>query len=540
LVHIDNPDEQDRITHYLRSGHALSEAYYWIGLHESNDDGHWRWEWVGSADSTDAHYFNWKTSTGQPNDEPIGSSGSQDCAALSSNQNDRKWFDTDCYDNFAYYRGRRSYSIYPFCESGPIISIPGAENVSTTPAPELSDYQYPIRLVGGSTPNEGRLEIFYHGEWGTVCDDQFGDMDARVACRQMGYVTGEEIGIDDFGEGTGSILLDEVDCTISDKEIGLCDHNTWGHDDCSHSEDVGLRCEGEHQQDIPDGTFKLVGGADSFGRVEVYHNGEWGTVCDDEFGMNEAHMICKSLGFSGADDSHCCAEYGSGSKSIFLDDLDCGPPSSGASSLFDCSHRGWGVNNCDHSEDVAVTCTLDTYEETAQNKNASCFEEGIDYNGADLTGSTCLYGASDPQQCQDMCFGLEDCTHFTWVPSSETYDGRACCWVKGPGWTLEDAEGVVSGPRECPEDVSNFTITCEPGYLGTSSTGWFNDKNIDNVDLERCIALCQRETDFTCLSIDWERYTNDCKLSEKSKLTHPEGWPSRPDTDWEYCTVRLA
>ena len=59
--------------------------------------------------------------------------------------------------------------------------------------------------------------------------------------------------------------------------------------------------------------------------------------------------------FSGADSAHCCAAYGAGSKQIFIDDLSCPP---GAINLTQCTHRGWGINNCDHSEDAGVVCTL--------------------------------------------------------------------------------------------------------------------------------------------------------------------------------------
>jgi len=44
----------------------------------------------------------------------------------------------------------------------------------------------PIRLAGSSQPREGRLEVYYNGRWGTVCDDYFDRLDASVACAQLG------------------------------------------------------------------------------------------------------------------------------------------------------------------------------------------------------------------------------------------------------------------------------------------------------------------------------------------------------------------
>ena len=102
-----------------------------------------------------------------------------------------------------------------------------------------------LRLQGPQSSNgTGRVEIFYHGEWGTICDDYWSFSDASVACRQLGYqyavraFEGYALG----NHGSGKIWLDNVQCTGNEKNLSSCGHRGWGIHDCTHRDDAGVEC----------------------------------------------------------------------------------------------------------------------------------------------------------------------------------------------------------------------------------------------------------------------------------------------------------
>ena len=97
-----------------------------------------------------------------------------------------------------------------------------------------------VRLVNGFTQYEGRVEVYYNGEWGTVCNDGWYLNNAEVVCRQLGLTPA--VGVAFFGTGSGRIWLNYVDCDGTESNIGYCLHEGWGYNECQHEDDVGVRC----------------------------------------------------------------------------------------------------------------------------------------------------------------------------------------------------------------------------------------------------------------------------------------------------------
>uniref|UniRef100_A0A8C4WMW7 Lysyl oxidase homolog n=1 Tax=Gopherus evgoodei TaxID=1825980 RepID=A0A8C4WMW7_9SAUR len=223
-----------------------------------------------------------------------------------------------------------------------------------------------LRLAGQKRKhNEGRVEVFYSGEWGTVCDDDFSIHAANVVCKELGYVEAVSwVSSSKYGKGEGKIWMDNVHCTGKEVTLAACTTNGWGVTDCKHTEDVGVVCS---EKRIPGFKFdkpflnqieplvRLKGGAKiGEGRVEVLKNGEWGTVCDDQWNLISASVVCRELGFGSAQEAITGARLGQGMGPIHLNEIDC---TGFEKSVTDCKFNTESLT-CNHEEDAAVRCNV--------------------------------------------------------------------------------------------------------------------------------------------------------------------------------------
>ncbi|XP_060905626.1 deleted in malignant brain tumors 1 protein-like [Labrus mixtus] len=207
-----------------------------------------------------------------------------------------------------------------------------------------------LRLAGfGSTQCSGRVEILSNGTWGTVCDDDWDLEDAEVVCRQLNCGTALSApGSALFGEGTDPILLNNVTCSGSEWSLSDCQHSGYQNHDCEHNQHAGVVCSRAELRLAGSGSTQCSG------RVEILSNGTWGTVCDDDWDLEDAEVVCRQLNCGTALRAPGSASFGEGTDPILLDDVAC---SGSERSLSDCQHSGYQNHDCTHNEDAGVICS---------------------------------------------------------------------------------------------------------------------------------------------------------------------------------------
>ncbi|XP_072166906.1 scavenger receptor cysteine-rich domain superfamily protein-like [Diadema setosum] len=200
-----------------------------------------------------------------------------------------------------------------------------------------------VRLVDGSGSYEGRVEVLYDSQWGTVCHNYWDIVDASVVCKQLGFANAtDSFRYAYFGGGSPDqpIYLDDVRCSGNETELTDCEYRGCDVKGCIHYYDAGVRCFIDHSE----GDVRLTDGPTSRdGRLEIYHNNEWGTVCNTTWGPEEAEVTCRQLGNDGVNNVYYSPTPGNGS--VHLSRVDC---TGSETELVDC--------NVTFSDDGDIPC----------------------------------------------------------------------------------------------------------------------------------------------------------------------------------------
>ncbi|RMX50314.1 hypothetical protein pdam_00006913, partial [Pocillopora damicornis] len=227
-------------------------------------------------------------------------------------------------------------------------------------------------------------------------------------------------------------------------------------------------------------TIRLVGGNTTLiGRVEVYHSGQWGTICEDGWDINDAHVICRQLGFPSATQAFYSATHGQGSGQIWIDNLDC----SGYELRIDeCNHDGWGNHDCGHNEDaIPLGSVPEVSAETCREIKAS--EGGHATSGkywfdslipGEVVQAHCNMETEDLDECKGSfrpCDINANCQN-TWgsyVCSCKpgfTGSGKACSDVN----ECSTGSAVCDPNADCQNTFGCYLCSCKSGFYGNGKT----------------------------------------------------------------------
>ncbi|XP_050767056.1 antigen WC1.1-like [Gymnogyps californianus] len=205
-----------------------------------------------------------------------------------------------------------------------------------------------VRLVNGTGHCAGRVELYYQGTWGTVCDDGWDLSDAAVVCHQLGCGGAvEAAGSARFGEGSGQIWLDGVNCSGTEAALWDCPAGPWGQHDCRHKEDAGVICS----EFV---ALRLENNDGCSGRLQVFYNGTWGSICSNSMTLDTVSLACKELGCGDGGSLETRLPYGRVSGPAWLDNVQCGEKTS---SFWQCPSTPWNPQSCeDLRDEIHITC----------------------------------------------------------------------------------------------------------------------------------------------------------------------------------------
>ncbi|XP_028827762.1 scavenger receptor cysteine-rich type 1 protein M130-like isoform X2 [Denticeps clupeoides] len=210
----------------------------------------------------------------------------------------------------------------------------------------LSVHDGMVRLSGGGGC-EGEVEVYLHQVWRRVLLDSWSLSDSSVVCRQLQCGSAVKFYASSRNRTERrAVCVSGFQCSGTEAHLGNCSSPQILN--CSSRQQVTITCSGPRK-------LRLVGsGHDCAGRLEVFHNGSWGTVCDDSWDPEDAQVVCSQLRCGTALSVQLNISFGPGNGPIWLNEVAC---HGNETSLWQCPSAGWGQHDCRHKEDVGVVCS---------------------------------------------------------------------------------------------------------------------------------------------------------------------------------------
>ncbi|XP_047659681.1 deleted in malignant brain tumors 1 protein-like [Tachysurus fulvidraco] len=214
-----------------------------------------------------------------------------------------------------------------------------------------------FRLTEGCT---GNLEVFYNGTWGNVCENAVDDGTASLICRELNCGT---MGTEHWSKARLKFdWLDDLKCRKHDATLWHCPSSPWSNKVCLNRaahitcRDVEKNYKRQHRLRGPVSKhlpLRLSGGkGHCSGRLELYYNATWGTVCSDQWDINDAKVVCRQLGCGQAMRADRTTMVGAGRGVIWLNRVNC---RGNEIHLMDCLHSLKNHTDC-FQRQAGVTC----------------------------------------------------------------------------------------------------------------------------------------------------------------------------------------
>lgn len=128
-----------------------------------------------------------------------------------------------------------------------------------------------VRLVGGSNSFTGQVQVFYDGQWGVVCDDEWDIVDGNVVCRQLGFQQAARVGQNShFSNTTHRFWMDDVRCSGNESRLADCVFDGWGMNECDSDEHASVECAGWCISIVIESSNELTWGALLYCHTQPY------------------------------------------------------------------------------------------------------------------------------------------------------------------------------------------------------------------------------------------------------------------------------